>query len=277
MIKDLTNKKFGKLTVVELSHIDDNKQAHWKCVCDCTPDKIVIKKAKYLLAGDTNSCGCLRGENLKEARKNVNHGTKKEQYSKPYYKKLKNIWRTLKNRCHNPNYKGFKNYGLKGIYVCDEWRLDFWKFYNWAIENGYQEGYSIDRLGNNYNPDNCEWVSMSTNCGTTKNGTQITIRGKTQTAAAWTKEPECEVTGATILKRYREGKQGSKLLKKRIELKNKVIEIDGYIKTFSEWSSYAGISLNAFVQRWRRGKTGKELIKPSKGKKPTGAGAIHRI
>jgi len=264
LIKDLTNMKFGKLTVVEFSHVDDKKQAHWKCTCSCSPEKIIIKKGKYLLAGDTNSCGCLRGENLNKVRKNNNHKNKKEQYSKPYYKKLRNIWNTLKNRCHNQNYKGYKNYGAKGIYVCDEWRFDFWNFYNWAIENGYQAGYSLDRLGNNYNPDNCEWVDMPTNCGTTKNGTQITIRGKTQTAAAWAKENECEVTATTIIKRYKSGVRGTKLIKKRIELKNKVIEIDGHIKTFSEWSSYAGISLKAFIQRWRSGKNGKELIKPSK-------------
>lgn len=273
-IKDIRGIKFGRLEPFELSYLDDKKQAFWKCYCDCDNGKpkeerkVHIKMAKYLLSGDTKSCGCLKKEHLKIVRNtekegNVREHTKKEDYTKPFYKDLRNNWNTLINRCHNKNYKGYKNYGAKGIYLCDEWRYDFYTFYNWSIENGYQKGYTLDRLGNNYNPESCEWVDKSTNCGSTKNGTQITIRKKTQTAAAWAKETACEVTASTILDRYKKGIRGTKLLKKRQRLKDKSIEIDGQIRTLGEWATIVDISLKAFVTRWRRGNKGKDLLKPA--------------
>lgn len=271
-IKDLTGQKFGRLQVIEFSHLD-KKQAFWKCICDCEKDKpigertIHIKKSKYLLAGQTNSCGCLKREQLAEIRKLPKKHSKKEEYTKPFYKELKNNWNTLINRCHNKNFYKYKDYGAKGIYVCDEWRNGFWNFYNWSIENGYQRGYTLDRLGNNYQPDSCEWVSKEVNCSWTKNNTKITIRNVTKTAAEWAKDPECEVRPSTILARYKEGLRGTKLIKKRIKLEDRVIEIDGQIKTFSEWAKHAGISLYAFITRWRRGNRGKDLIKPRKAPK----------
>ncbi|MHB1167496.1 MAG: hypothetical protein ACYC0N_03010 [Carboxydocellales bacterium] len=262
MIKDLKSKRFGKLTVIQFSHVDDKKQSHWFCLCDCNKDKIITKKGKYLTAGDTKSCGCLREENLEKIRGKSNYRPTKEEYSKPYYKQLRNVWRNLIHRCHNPKYKGYKNYGGRGIYVCDEWRKDFWNFYNWSIANGYQVGFSLDRLviEKNYNPDNCEWISTKISCGFTKNITQITIRGTTKTAKAWENDAECEVTASTILDRYKKGVRGTKLLKKRTGMKHKIIEIKGQIMTIEEWSELMNIKVNTIISRWRRGKRGKELI-----------------
>jgi predicted DNA-binding protein (UPF0251 family) len=91
---------------------------------------------------------------------------KKKQFHGKTKTKLYSVWQQMKQRCYNKNDKGYKNYGGRGVRVCDEWQLDFEAFYNWAIENGYKEGLSIDKdrlsakIGINppiYSPQTCEW------------------------------------------------------------------------------------------------------------------------
>ena len=78
--------------------------------------------------------------------------------------KLLKIWYSMKSRCLNPNCKDYKNYGAKDRTICVEW-LDYETFRIWALENGYEEGLSIDRIDNSkgYNPNNCEWISPRDN------------------------------------------------------------------------------------------------------------------
>lgn len=75
--------------------------------------------------------------------------------------KIYRVWCSMKERCDNKNNKSYKNYGAKGIKVCEEWSNDFLKFYYWAINNGYKEGLTIDRINfnKNYEPQNCRWVT----------------------------------------------------------------------------------------------------------------------
>lgn len=76
--------------------------------------------------------------------------------------RINNIYHNMKNRCNNPkNYK-YKNYGGRGIKVCNEWQKSFLSFYNWAINNGYDETLTIDRMNvnGNYEPDNCRWIPL---------------------------------------------------------------------------------------------------------------------
>lgn len=81
--------------------------------------------------------------------------------------KIYTCWYNMKQRCCNPNYDRYNDYGGRGIKVCEEW-LDkdngFMNFYNWAMQNGYQENLSIDRVDNdgNYEPSNCRWTDTHT-------------------------------------------------------------------------------------------------------------------
>lgn len=91
-----------------------------------------------------------------EKNPNYRHGKKNTR--------LYNIWMNMKQRCSNKNHPKYKNYGAKGISVCDEW-LSMINFYNWAMDNGYNEDLTIDRinLNGNYEPNNCQWISLSEN------------------------------------------------------------------------------------------------------------------
>lgn len=110
-------------------------------------------------------------------------------------KRLQSIFLHMKDRCYNPNFKDYKNYGGRGITVCDEWQTPHsWKggraFKKWALENGYADNLTLDRIDVNkgYSPENCRWVSMEVQQNNKRNNRLITYMGKTQTIAQWSRE-----------------------------------------------------------------------------------------
>ena len=93
--------------------------------------------------------------------------------------RLYNIWSGMKQRCYNKNKPCYKNYGGRGITVCDEWRHSSDAFYDWALKNGYADNLSIDRIDNdgNYEPNNCRWATMKTQANNQRDRSE-TIRIK---------------------------------------------------------------------------------------------------
>ena len=96
------------------------------------------------------------------------------------------IWKSMKKRCENPNYKWYANYGGRGIRVCDEWQK-FEPFYEWATSNGYAENLTIDRIdvNGNYEPNNCRWVDMTTQSNNKRTNRNITFNNETHTMKEW--------------------------------------------------------------------------------------------
>ncbi|MBE7084268.1 MAG: hypothetical protein E7373_06695 [Clostridiales bacterium] len=101
--------------------------------------------------------------------------------------RLYNIWSKLKSRCLNMSFKFYKNYGGRGIKVCDEWLNNPQSFYDWAIANGYNSNLTIDRIdfNGNYEPSNCRWVDMKTQSNNRRNNHIITLNGVSHTLSEW--------------------------------------------------------------------------------------------
>lgn len=179
-LKDLTGMTFGRLTVVARSGKNKHGDSIWKCKCEC--GKTLSVAGGHLSSGHTRSCGCLAHDvHVKQLQ---SHGITTGGKPRTFV-----VWNGMKARCLNPNSTSYKNYGARGIGICDEW-MTFENFHKWAMANGYSDGLQIDRIDNDgdYRPENCRWVSRSENQRNTSRTNMITINGRTQCASDWIRE-----------------------------------------------------------------------------------------
>ena len=144
---DETGNVYGLLEVVERAGTDKNGDAMWRSLCSC--GKEVVLRGSVLRRGRT-SCGCAR-----------KHGMAQRESEHPLYR----VWKAMKWRCYGKSSKRYKDYGGRGIEVCDEWQ-EFKPFYEWAKDK-WQQGLQIDRTNNDgsYCPGNCRFVTCKENNG----------------------------------------------------------------------------------------------------------------
>lgn len=127
--------------------------------------------------------------------------------SHPVRHPLFDAWRNMKARCSNANLAQFKDWGGRGITVCDEWENNYLAFKEWALANGFQEGLTLDRENNNgnYTPENCRWVTHKQNQRNTRTNKFVTAFGETKTLAEWSEDRRCKVKYTTLVKRVLKG------------------------------------------------------------------------
>lgn len=170
--------KYGMLTVTGFI---ERKCGHIivSAVCDCgnTKERVSLNSMK---AGDTFSCGCYRDKSLRDMCKT--HGLSDHP--------LHNTWCGMISRCTNPGNAHYKNYGGRGITICNEWVDSFSSFYNWAINNGWDFNLKIDRINNdgNYCPENCRFVTRRENQNNRRNTIFVTHNGITKPLTHWAEE-----------------------------------------------------------------------------------------
>lgn len=202
-IKDLSGEKFGMLTILKFSHTKNNR-SYWLCHCDCGKNKIV--SANNLKYGTTKACGCLK-----------NKGYFCGETIKNKTERLYKVYRSMVNRCYYPNQENYKNYGGRGITVCENWLKSYKSFRDWAYANGYDETAefgkcTIDRINvnGNYEPSNCRWVSMKEQLNNYSRNVLITANGITLNVQQWAKR--LGVNNATLRSRLKRGWTDEKII-----------------------------------------------------------------
>lgn len=203
--KELKGMTFGRLRVVDYAGCNKHGRALWMCKCNC--GKNVIVSSDCLLGNHTKSCGCLNDEQRHKKGFEANR-TKHNLHNTRLYR----IWKQMKTRCYNQNTDDWKDYGGRGITVCQEWLDDFLNFYNWSLENGYNNVLTLDRIDVNgeYKPSNCRWSTAKHQANNKRSNHLITIDGETRTCAEW-----MELSGichSTFYQRLRNGKTGYDLI-----------------------------------------------------------------
>ena len=183
--------QIGRLTVLECVGKNNKNEPMWLCQCSCGNNKI-IRGYSLACKKAPQSCGCLQKEAAsRTGKRTIKYLVKRQEDNKlsPEIKRLHRIWTQMRQRCENPNNHAYSYYGNRGIKVCKEWE-DVDAFEKWALENGYEDTLTIDRIDSNgnYEPSNCRWTTMQVQANNTRGNKYITYKGETKSLADWCRE-----------------------------------------------------------------------------------------
>ena len=144
--KDFTGQRIGMFTVTSLAYIKDNR-SYWNLICDCGTNKIL--KIKKVNEKKDISCGCVGRTKMGPKT----HGMSDHP--------VHAVWSSMLDRCRLPTHQAWRNYGARGITVCESWQESFENFWS-DMGNDYEYGLSLDRkdVNGNYNKENCRWITM---------------------------------------------------------------------------------------------------------------------
>ena len=181
--KDISGHRFGCLTAICFVRLSPNRSAVWLCQCDCGNTVEVLGSS--LRSGNTRSCGCQIG---------IIHGHSKERSHR--------IWQRMMKRCYDPNATRFKDWGGRGISVCERWHT----YENFLSDMGQcPDGMSINRKNNdgNYEPGNCDWATSIEQNNNRRDNRILEVGGVEHTVAEWSRISN--IGPSTIMKRLNLG------------------------------------------------------------------------
>ncbi len=181
--KDLSGKQFGRLTAVKPVEQTHKKEWIWLCTCECGNEAKVPTSRLQTKTG-TRSCGC--------SRKKLNA-----------VKSTKFVWRKMIDRCYNSSCPNYKDYGGRGITVCDRWLNSFDAFLEDMGEK--PKNLTIERKDNskNYSPENCKWATRKEQANNRRCNRLFSLNGKTQSLKQWSEE--LDISYNTLFARVKNG------------------------------------------------------------------------
>lgn len=201
---DLTGQRFGKLVVLGRTENritpKGKSLVRWKCQCDCGRE--TDSDSWSLTHGKKTSCGCTAHDLLSASmrRTHERHPEIAKNFKSIITKngesqtRLYKIWRGMKSRCNDVGCAGYKNYGGRGIRVCEEWERDFLSFKEWALSHGYVQDAqkyqcTIDRIDvdGDYCPENCRWATFKEQQRNRRTNHRVTYNDETHTISEWAK------------------------------------------------------------------------------------------
>lgn len=185
----------------------------------------------------------------------------KRKYGTPTRKlRLYKIWTGMKRRCYDERRLEYKNYGGRGIEICQEWKNSFEAFRDWATENGYTDELTIDRIdvNGNYEPSNCRWVTLKEQANNMRTNTMVTYKGETKTLAQWAES--FGINYHTLVTRlYKENLPFEEAVKKGNRLL-RMITYKGKTQSLSAWTRELGFKEYTLQNRLRKGWTIEEAF-----------------
>lgn len=192
----MLGERFGKLVPVEAftkKRNTGNTRTIYRCLCDCGRNDYTVSRDN-LKYGRITHCGCA--------------SPRHHMYNTRLWAK----WKGMKDRCLNPNHAAYKNYGARGIEICEEW-IEFKGFQAWAMGSGYADELTLERIDNNkgYSPDNCRWATRKEQANNRRCTLRITFEGETLTLTEWAERTG--VNYCTLRYRMQAGKPPEQILK----------------------------------------------------------------
>lgn len=164
---DLTGQRFGRLVALKEAGHNKEGRTMWQCKCDCGGEKVAT--THDLRCGNTRSCGCVQRE-LSSWKFGIPH------------KKLTGVYNGMKRRCYRKAEKNYEDYGGRGIKICEEWLGENGRerFVLWALNNGYCDGLTIERIdvNGNYEPKNCCWIKPELQAKNKRNTIRVEFNGE---------------------------------------------------------------------------------------------------
>ena len=232
-VVDMTGKRYSSLVAIQICGKSASGDLKWLFRCDCG---IEFKaNGYYARTGKIINCPTCAKERTRAA--SLIHGKSSTNEFE--------IWTGIHTRCYNKKAKAFKNYGGRGIVMCDRWRDSF---ENFLADMGKRPSpnHSLDRYPNNdgnYEPGNCRWATDAEQGNNKRNNVKVTIGGVTKNMTEWAREYGVQVGTASL--RHRQGLRGEALFK----TSKLTIAHNGITDTVRGWSDRTGIKPSTISMR----------------------------